>query len=388
MTQSSFRFAMPKAVRITGRSSSITNSFVNGIVPIIKPTDAEIDEALAVLGMTDAVVCAYCGDSATEWDHLRPLVENQRPTGYIHEIHNLVPACGKCNQSKGNKHWRVWMFSDARLSPKTKGVADIEARAAVIERYEEWTRPTWVDFAAVVGEELWAEHWANHRALLKQMREAETVVEQIRDRIAAGVEHAVEPVLTSEPDGGSTGLVAAVEMATKPVSASGASIEWDDTQSLAEFGFTGFKSVGELHKDMTQIPNLRGVYAVLRTSPEEPKFLATGSAGFFKGKDPNVGVNVLQANWVSDGAVVYIGKAGDPGSSATLRSRLRQYLRFGAGASVGHWGGRYIWQLADATELVFCWKPLPDEGPSEVESELIASFRSRYGVRPFANLRK
>lgn len=109
---------MPKAVRITGRSSSITNSFVNGIVPVIRPSDAEIDEALEVLRMSAEVVCAYCGDRATEWDHLRPLVQNQRPTGYIHEIHNLVPACGKCNQSKGNKPWREWMFGPARLSPK------------------------------------------------------------------------------------------------------------------------------------------------------------------------------------------------------------------------------------------------------------------------------
>lgn len=193
---------MPKAVRITGRSSSITNSFVNGIVPIIKPSDAEIDEALDVLGMSDEVVCAYCGDAATEWDHLRPLVQHQRPTGYIHEIHNLVPACGKCNQSKGNKHWREWMFGPARLSPKSRNVSDIDARAATLERYEQWTHPTKVDFAALVGEELWAEHWANHRALLKQMKAAEEVVEQIRERIASGVTDAVEPTLTdgsSEP---------------------------------------------------------------------------------------------------------------------------------------------------------------------------------------------
>ena len=111
------QFAMPKPVRITGRSSSITNSFVNGVIPVVVPSEAEVREALEILGMLERVTCSYCGDTSTEWDHLRPLVDKQRPTGYISEIHNLVPACGKCNQSKGNKHWLTWMRSTARLSP-------------------------------------------------------------------------------------------------------------------------------------------------------------------------------------------------------------------------------------------------------------------------------
>ena len=129
---------MPKPVRITGRSSSITNSFVNGIIPVIWPTDREVDEALDILGMDQGAVCAYCGDTATEWDHLRPLVVRQQPTGYISEIRNLVPACGKCNQSKGNKHWREWMFGSARLSPASRGVDRLEERAARLQSYEDW----------------------------------------------------------------------------------------------------------------------------------------------------------------------------------------------------------------------------------------------------------
>lgn len=51
----------------------------------------------------ETIQYAYCGEQYKEWDHLNSLVENKRPTGYILEIHNLVPACGGCNQSKGNK---------------------------------------------------------------------------------------------------------------------------------------------------------------------------------------------------------------------------------------------------------------------------------------------
>lgn len=193
-----FRFAMPKPVRITGRSSSITNSFVNGIIPVVPPTDEQVDHALRILGMTEAVTCAYCGDRPTEWDHLRPLVVDKQPTGYISEIHNLVPACGKCNQSKGNKPWRTWMFSSARLSPATRGIGGIEERAERLTAYELWDEPTRVDFQSVVGEELWAQHWRNHAAILKAMRDSEATVELIRERVAgAATPRVVEPVETT-----------------------------------------------------------------------------------------------------------------------------------------------------------------------------------------------
>ncbi|WP_417288402.1 HNH endonuclease [Corynebacterium variabile] len=177
-------FAMPKPVRITGRSSSITNSFVNGIIPVIVPTEDEIKETLGVLGM-DFPVCSYCGDTSTESDHLRPLVIKQRPTGYISEIHNLVPSCGKCNQSKGNKPWRTWMFSSARLSPLTRGISDIDERASRLEAFERWGSPTQVNFEELVGAELWAEHWMNHQRIIALMREAEQTAAQIRITVAS-----------------------------------------------------------------------------------------------------------------------------------------------------------------------------------------------------------
>src|SRR5687767_102420 len=95
-------FRMPSVQTMMSRKSSITNAFVNSLIPVIEPSAAEIAEALTILGMTvEDVRCAYCGDVASEWDHLRPLVVGRRPTGFISEIGNLVPSCGKCNQSKG-----------------------------------------------------------------------------------------------------------------------------------------------------------------------------------------------------------------------------------------------------------------------------------------------
>lgn len=180
-----YLFAMPKPVRILGRASSITNSFVNGVIPVVVPTESEVREALEILGMLGKVTCAYCGDTSTEWDHLRPLVDKQRPTGYISEIRNLVPACGKCNQSKGNKPWRAWMYSDAPRSPKRRGISDIDSRAERLDLFEQWGTPASVDFAAVVGESLWREHWEHHARLLQLMREAEVTAAEIRSRVRA-----------------------------------------------------------------------------------------------------------------------------------------------------------------------------------------------------------
>jgi len=179
-------FQMPTPVSIIARASSITNSFINTIIPVVPPSDDEVLEALAILGMDPSdPCCAYCGDPPTEWDHLRPLVLNQRPTGYISEIGNLVPACGKCNQSKGNKPWRAWIESNARRSPRARGIADLSDRIERLIAYERWRDVQPIDFAAIVGEEVWAQHWANWRRVLEVMRESQEFAAGVRARIAS-----------------------------------------------------------------------------------------------------------------------------------------------------------------------------------------------------------
>lgn len=178
-------FKMPTPMKITGRSSSITNSFINSIIPIIIPTDNQVRKALEILGMEyDSFQCAYCGATASEWDHLRPLVFNKLPTGYISEIYNLVPSCGKCNQSKGNKPWKEWMQSTAKLSPKVRGIKDIDERIRRLENYESWAAPTVIDFEAVVGTEKWKQHWRNWEAVQSVMRDAQELATEIRQTVA------------------------------------------------------------------------------------------------------------------------------------------------------------------------------------------------------------
>jgi hypothetical protein len=73
--------------------------------------------------------------------------------------------------------------------------------------------------------------------------------------------------------------------------------------------------------------------------------------------------------------------------AARLRTRLRQYRDHGQGKPVGHWGGRYIWQLGGSGELRVAWK-VTGEHPRLLEQEMLTTFLERYGQLPFANLRR
>ena len=148
-------------------------------------------------------------------------------------------------------------------------------------------------------------------------------------------------------------------------------------------GFTQGNKIGYYLDNYKMLPDTPGVYAILISAETPVIFLEQGSGGFFKGKDPNVPIAELKNNWVDDTYILYIGKATSP------RKRLSQYFKFGQGKNVGHWGGRYIWQISNANDLIVYWKPTPDNDPDKVETELIHAFKlSHNGRRPFANLKK
>lgn len=44
-------FDLPSRGSISGRTSSITAAFFQAITPVIEPSEEEVDEALAILGM-------------------------------------------------------------------------------------------------------------------------------------------------------------------------------------------------------------------------------------------------------------------------------------------------------------------------------------------------
>ena len=125
-----------------------------------------------------------------------------------------------------------------------------------------------------------------------------------------------------------------------------------DRQELLELGFAGFKTVLELMNSCKDIPKEMGVYVVLREKNEKPVILDERPFDCQEDKYPSYAKSELEAKWL-DGT---------------------------------HGGGRSIWQLADAKELIVCWRVLSEEEPRFIEERMISEFREAHnGMRPFAN---
>jgi hypothetical protein len=104
-----------------------------------------------------------------------------------------------CNQSKGNKPWRDWMLSRAKLSPTGRGVANVADRVARLEAYERWRSPIKVDFESILGRETWEHYWSLCEAVIDELRRNQQVADSIRARIVEAVSHN-RPVPAGELD--------------------------------------------------------------------------------------------------------------------------------------------------------------------------------------------
>lgn len=143
---------------------------------------------------------------------------------------------------------------------------------------------------------------------------------------------------------------------------------------LERVGFVGF--VPLVGMDRSLLPRRHGVYVVLHESDVRPKFLASNVITNRMPYDP---VH-LEGKWLMGASVVYIGKAeGREG----LRTRVGAFSR----QAENHSGGRALWQLDVAGNLLVAWLETPGESALAVEQSYLRAFKAEHGSYPFANRR-
>jgi hypothetical protein len=122
--------------------------------------------------------CAFCGvREAPRKDHLVPVVQCGDFTP-----RNVVPACQKCDDSKGQREYHEWMRnSNSRRSLKARGFVDeqVEERIKLIEKWQSGYRP-------LTEAELFGEDYARYQEMLQQMEqlceEARQMTSRVRSR--------------------------------------------------------------------------------------------------------------------------------------------------------------------------------------------------------------
>lgn len=174
------KYKMPTKSNLKGRSSTISNAFAMSITPYIYPTEEEVELLNRSLDIEDGQ-CVYCLGEGNGRDHLKPLVRNSMPTGYITDIHNLVPCCQACNSSKGAKTFNDWYLSPYNIKRlKNKGMTDsqIEHRYELITKYESKI-PKPLDYESLVGKELWDEYNARRINLIEQLNENQEFCDEL-----------------------------------------------------------------------------------------------------------------------------------------------------------------------------------------------------------------
>lgn len=182
------KFKMPAKSNLKGRSSTISNAFAISITPFIYPSKKEIAEFYKLLDIKEGQ-CAYCLGDGNGMDHLKPLVRNGLPTGYITDINNLVPCCQACNSSKGSKEFEEWYKSPQNIKRlRERGLTDdlFQHRFEVISAFEKRiTNP--IDYEKILGKEKWNEYKIRKMQLIEQLNENQRFCDELNTIIMEAI---------------------------------------------------------------------------------------------------------------------------------------------------------------------------------------------------------
>ena len=182
------KYKMPTKSDLKGRTSTISNAFAISITPYIRPSEEDLKDYYKSLGIEEGQ-CAYCLGIGNGRDHLKPLVSNGMPTGYITDIHNLVPCCQRCNSSKGSKSFQEWYKSPdnmERLKKSGLTAEQIDERYKIITEFENKI-PSPIDYESIVGTKLWNEYKERRIKLLDALNENQKFCDKLSEIVAKSI---------------------------------------------------------------------------------------------------------------------------------------------------------------------------------------------------------
>src|SRR5207247_1402579 len=110
--------------------------------------------------------------------------EKGRPTGYPSSIRNLVPSCGKCNQSKGKTDWKTWMVGKARFCPSQRGIVGLEKRIQNLEAFEKWANCKPLPIEQLIDAGLWNDYYSLQDEILLKMKEVQRLATIMAKQVA------------------------------------------------------------------------------------------------------------------------------------------------------------------------------------------------------------
>lgn len=164
------------------RDTSIANAFASALAVVDDYDEDAINKAMEICGQYPPadLPCVYCGDLATEADHLNGLVRAKQYSGHGHVIGNLVPCCSRCNRNKQNRPWSEWGTN----SKWALEVGPLSAqRYAQIAKYESLAPPT-VDYEQLRKRyrDLISEYEQLQIQILEAIDRADVIAQQIQNR--------------------------------------------------------------------------------------------------------------------------------------------------------------------------------------------------------------
>ena len=76
------------------------------------------------------------------------------------------------------------MTGDAKGSPTTRGVPDVPARVARLEKFVTWGKVEPIPLEKFVPLDIWQDYWDQHKAIIEMMRIAQEKAEVVARYIA------------------------------------------------------------------------------------------------------------------------------------------------------------------------------------------------------------